>query len=245
MAQIFVNLHKISLCMARILVIEDEMDLCEILQFNLEQDGHKVDIANSAETAMKMDISSYDLLLLDVMLGGISGFRLASILRENPATKQIPIIFTTALGESSDVVRGLEAGGDDYISKPVRIAELKARIHAVLRRYEQQQGRETPVDNTIKHKDIELTIDTEQKAAFIEGQDLKLTKLEFEVLYLLFSNSPKVFSREQIITAVWPSDVIVTDRTVDVNITRLRRKLGPLGSCIKTRIGYGYSFETE
>ena len=231
--------------MARILVIEDEVDICEILQFNLEQDGHQVDIANSAETAMKMDISSYDLLLLDVMLGGISGFRLASILRENPSTANIPIIFTTALGESSDVVRGLEAGGDDYICKPVRISELKARIRAVLRRCVPQQGNEASSENDLVHSGIALTIDAEQKAAFADGRDLRLTKLEFEVLQLLFSNSPKVFSREQIISTVWPSDVIVTDRTVDVNITRLRRKLGPLGNCIKTRIGYGYSFETE
>jgi DNA-binding response OmpR family regulator len=231
--------------MARILVVEDEVDLCEILQFNLEQDGHQVDIANSAEEAMKMDIPSYDLLLLDVMLGGISGFRLATLLRENPQTAHIPIIFTTALGESSDVVRGLEAGGDDYICKPVRISELKARIRAVLRRCAPQQGREASVENGVMFLGIALTIDPEQKAAFADGIDLKLTKLEFEVLRLLFSNSPKVFSREQIISAVWPSDVIVTDRTVDVNITRLRRKLGPLGSCIKTRIGYGYSFEIE
>lgn len=231
--------------MARILVVEDEVDLCEILQFNLEQDGHQVDIANSAEEAMKMDISSYDLLLLDVMLGGISGFRLATLLRENPQTAHIPIIFTTALGESSDVVRGLEAGGDDYICKPVRISELKARIRAVLRRCAPQQGREASVENVVMFLGIALTIDPEQKAAFADGIDLKLTKLEFEVLRLLFSNFPKVFSREQIISAVWPSDVIVTDRTVDVNITRLRRKLGPLGSCIKTRIGYGYSFEIE
>ena len=231
--------------MARILVVEDEVDLCKILQFNLEQDGHQVDIANSAEEAMKMDIPSYDLLLLDVMLGGISGFRLATLLRENPQTAHIPIIFTTALGESSDVVRGLEAGGDDYICKPVRISELKARIRAVLRRCAPQQGREASVENVVMFLGIALTIDPEQKAAFADGIDLKLTKLEFEVLRLLFSNSPKVFSREQIVSAVWPSDVIVTDRTVDVNITRLRRKLGPLGSCIKTRIGYGYSFEIE
>jgi|LSQX01.2.fsa_nt_gb two-component system alkaline phosphatase synthesis response regulator PhoP len=231
--------------MARILVVEDEVDLCKILQFNLEQDGHQVDIANSAEEAMKMDIPSYDLLLLDVMLGGISGFRLATLLRENPQTAHIPIIFTTALGESSDVVRGLEAGGDDYICKPVRISELKARIRAVLRRCAPQQGREASVENGVMFLGIALTIDPEQKAAFADGIDLKLTKLEFEVLRLLFSNSPKVFSREQIVSAVWPSDVIVTDRTVDVNITRLRRKLGPLGSCIKTRIGYGYSFEIE
>jgi two-component system phosphate regulon response regulator PhoB len=179
------------------------------------------------------------------MLGGISGFRLATLLRENPQTAHIPIIFTTALGESSDVVRGLEAGGDDYICKPVRISELKARIRAVLRRCAPQQGREASVENGVMFLGIALTIDPEQKAAFADGIDLKLTKLEFEVLRLLFSNSPKVFSREQIISAVWPSDVIVTDRTVDVNITRLRRKLGPLGSCIKTRIGYGYSFEIE
>jgi two-component system alkaline phosphatase synthesis response regulator PhoP len=233
--------------MARILVIEDEIDLCEILQFNLEQDGHQVDIANSAEAAMKMDIPSYDLLLLDVMLGGISGFRLASLLRENPQTAHIPIIFTTALGESSDVVRGLEAGGDDYICKPVRISELKARIRAVLRRCAPQQKADASGagEGDVVYSGIALTIDAEQKAAFADGNDLKLTKLEFEVLRLLFSNSPKVFSREQIISAVWPPDVIVTDRTVDVNITRLRRKLGTLGSCIKTRIGYGYSFEIE
>jgi len=139
----------------------------------------------------------------------------------------------------------LEAGGDDYICKPVRISELKARIRAVLRRCVPQQGNEASSENDLVHSGIALTIDAEQKAAFADGRDLRLTKLEFEVLQLLFSNSPKVFSREQIISTVWPSDVIVTDRTVDVNITRLRRKLGPLGNCIKTRIGYGYSFETE
>lgn len=229
----------------KILVVDDEQDLCEILQFNLENEGYEVLTANSAEEALALPLAQFSLILLDVMMGEISGFQMARLIRDNPATAHIPIIFITALDSEDNTVKGLNIGADDYITKPLGMREVKARVKAVLRRSADRpiaQGTAPkPVAiNEIRYESILLNIDA--KSASVDGQNLSLTKLEFELLMLFLQNPNKVFSREDLIVRCWPNDVYVLDRTVDVNITRLRKKIGRYGSNIKTRIGYGYCF---
>ena len=228
----------------RILVVDDEQDICEILQYNLENEGYEVDIANSAEEALMRPLADYALILLDVMMGEMSGFQMARRLKDAPDTAGIPIIFITALDDEDNTVKGLNIGGDDYIAKPLSMKEVKARVKAVLRRSasanKPNESGKDQVD-TIKYEGITLCLDS--KTATLDGNDLSLTRLEFELLSLLFLNPNRVFSREELIKRCWPQDVYVLDRTVDVNITRLRKKLGSSGNQIKTRIGYGYIFE--
>ena len=223
----------------RILVVDDEEDLCEILKFNLENEGYEVDTANSAEEALKMDISNYDLLLLDVMMGEISGFKLASMLKKNKSTAQIPIIFITAKDTENDTVTGFNLGADDYISKPFSLREVLARVKAVLKRTRQETARQTPDQLSYKG----LVLDTIKKKVCIDNVEIPLTKKEFEILLMLLQNKGRVFSREDILRRVWSDEVYVLDRTIDVNITRLRKKIGDYGKCIVTRLGYGYCFE--
>ena len=225
----------------RILVVDDEEDLCEILKFNLENEGYQVDTANSAEEALKMDIGSYDLLLLDVMMGEISGFKMANMLKKDKKTAHVPIIFITAKDTENDTVTGFNLGADDYISKPFSLREVVARVKAVLRRTAAQQEEETPEQITYKT----LVVDTGKKKVSIDGQEVALTKKEFEILLLLIQNKGRVFSREEILSRIWSDEVYVLDRTIDVNITRLRKKIGDYGKCIVTRLGYGYCFEAE
>ncbi|MBP1639943.1 MAG: two component transcriptional regulator, winged helix family [Bacteroidetes bacterium] len=221
----------------KLLIVEDEPDLCEILQFNLESEGYTVDVANSAEEALTKNLSQYNLLLLDVMMGQMSGFKLAQLLKSKPETKHIPIIFLTARVTENDVLTGFNTGADDYILKPFSIKVVAARVKAVLNR--------SIVTGTQK-KDIvkfeALEIDLNAKQVTIEGKAVDLTKTEFELLALFVQNPTKVFSRESILTQVWTEDVYVTDRTVDVHITRLRKKIEPYGKNIVTRSGYGYCF---
>lgn len=226
----------------RILVVDDEEDLCEILRFNLENEGYVVDTANSAEEALKMDIASYDLLLLDVMMGEISGFKMASLLKKDPATVRIPIIFVTAKDTENDTVTGFNLGADDYVSKPFSLREVSARVKAVLRRVK-QAGAEPEAPELLAYKS--LTLDVAKKKVCIDGEEVPLTKKEFEILLLFLQNKGRVFSREDILHRVWSDEVYVLDRTIDVNITRLRKKIGEYGKCIVTRLGYGYCFETE
>jgi len=223
----------------RILVVDDEEDLCEILKFNLESEDYEVDTANSAEEALKLDINRYQLLLLDVMMGEMSGFRMANILRKDPKTAAIPIIFITAKDTENDLMTGFNIGADDYISKPFSIREVSARVKAVLRR---TQSAEADSDGGMIRFDG-FTVDVTKKKVTLDGLEIILTKKEFEVLVLLVSSPGKVFSREDILTKIWTDEVYVLDRTIDVNITRLRKKLGDFGKNIITRQGYGYCFE--
>ena len=223
----------------RILVVDDEEDLCEILKFNLENEGYAVDTANSAEEALKMDLSSYQLLLLDVMMGEISGFKMASMLKKNKATAKLPIIFITAKDTENDTVTGFNLGADDYISKPFSLREVSARVKAVLRRT--QQPDEERIPEQIVYKT--LVLDIVKKKVCIDNEETPLTKKEFEILLLPLQNKGRVFSREDILSRVWSDEVYVLDRTIDVNITRLRKKIGAYGKCIVTRLGYGYCFE--
>ena len=223
----------------RILVVDDEQDLCEILKFDLETEGYEVETANSPEEAIVLDIPSYDLLLLDVMMGEMSGFALAKKLKTDERTSNIPIIFLTARDTENDTVTGFNLGADDYISKPFSIREVLVRIRAVLRRTTPQQ--EEGGKNILKFQG--LVLDLDKKTVTIEGEPVAFTKTEFEILHTLLDERGRVFSRQELINRVWPSDVLVLDRTVDVNITRLRKKIGPFAKCIVTRLGFGYLFE--
>jgi len=225
---------------ARILVVDDEESLCEILKFNLTQAGHYVDTANSAEEALSMNLADYDLLLLDVMMDDISGFQMASIVKNNRATANIPIIFCTAKDTEDDTLKGLDIGADDYISKPFSVKEVIARVKTVLRRSNQTTDK-LPKKSTIQYET--LVLDTISKKITILDKAVSLTKKEFEILHLFLQNMNKVFSREDLLNRVWSDDVYVTDRTVDVHITRLRKKIAPYDKNIVTRLGYGYCFE--
>ena len=219
---------------ARILVVDDEEDICAILKFNLSKEGYEVVTANSAEEALTLDIASFNLLLLDVMMGGMSGFELTGKLKTDPKTAGVPVIFITARDTEDDAVEGLDLGEDDYISKPFSIREVVSRVKAVLRRTAARRG-----------EDSGRFIDDGRKTVTINGAAAPLTKIEYEIFRLLFTNKGKVFPREDILSKVWPDDVIVTDRTVDVNITRLRKKIGEYGNRIVSRHGFGYLYEEQ
>lgn len=225
---------------SRILVVDDEQDLCEILKFNLETEGYQVETANSAEEALEKDIASYNLLLLDVMMGGMSGFQLAKQLKNSEVTAHIPIIFLTARDTENDTVTGFNLGADDYISKPFSIREVMVRVRAVLRRTASRlEGAEEPT--VISYQGLLLNLD--KKSVSVDGDDVPFTKTEFELLRLLLEERGRVFSRQELIDRVWPKDVLVLDRTVDVNITRMRKKIGKFAKCIVTRLGFGYYFD--
>ena len=219
---------------ARMLVVDDEEDICAILKFNLSKEGYEVVTANSAEEALTLDIASFNLLLLDVMMGGMSGFELTGKLKTDPKTAGVPVIFITARDTEDDAVEGLDLGADDYISKPFSIREVVSRVKAVLRR-----------TAAIPDASTGIFIDDEKKVVTVDGAAVALTMIEYEIFRLLFTNKGKVFPREDILSKVWPDDVIVTDRTVDVNITRLRKKIGEYGNRIVSRHGFGYLYEEQ
>ena len=223
----------------RILVVDDEEDLCEILQFNLETEGYIVDVCYSAEEALKLDLLRYDLLLLDVMMGEISGFKMARMLRDNEETKTIPIVFLTARDTENDLLTGFNLGADDYISKPFSIREVLVRVKAVMRRSaaKKDEAAEQPVVYDL------LQLFPAAKKVMLDGVEVPFTKKEFEILKLFLENRNRVFTREEILSRIWTDEVVVLDRTVDVNITRLRKKIGKYGKNIVTRLGYGYTFE--
>ena len=222
----------------KILVVDDERDLCEILQFNLTTAGYETDTAYSTSEAMKKDPTQYDLLLLDVMLPDISGFEMAKLIKADKRTSNIPIIFLTAKDTEEDTLTGFNLGADDYVTKPFSIREVIARVKAVLHRVSTKQ---TDDAECISYNG--LTINLKQKSVTIDGEDVSLTRTEFGLLSMLVSNAGQVFSRQQLLEKVWPQDVIVTNRTVDVNMARMRKKLGRFASCIVARQGFGYCFE--
>ncbi len=235
--------------MKKILIVDDEQDICDILQYNLETEGYEVETATSAEEALQLPVHEFDLLLLDVMMGEMSGFQMARKLRGQAATAGIPIIFITALGDEDDIIKGFNIGADDYMTKPISMREMKARVKAILRRTQkaERDGSEnldsTAASSTTSISFETLTIDTQKKTAAIDGKDIALTRLEFEMLFHFLSNPGKVYSREQLIRDIWPGNTVVSGRTVDVNITHIRKKLGRYGTRLKTRFGFGYLFE--
>jgi DNA-binding response OmpR family regulator len=218
----------------RILAVDDEEDILEILAFNLTGEGYEVDTCISAEEALRKNLSGYDLFLLDVMMGPISGFRLAEKIRKELALTT-PVIFLTARDSENDRITGFNLGADDYLAKPFSIRELSARVKAILRR-------SSPEQVTIETVAGDFTVDTADKLIFSEGKPIELTRKEYEILALFICNAGKIFSRNDILSKVWGDEVIVTDRTVDVTIARIRKKMGEKGNMIKNKSGYGYYF---
>lgn len=223
----------------RILIIDDEETLCEVLKLNLENEGYDVDTAFSAEEAFRMDLTRYSLILLDIMMGEISGIRFAKMLKADISTASIPIIFCTARDSEDDMILGLNLGADDYITKPYTIRNVIARVRSVLRRTSSHKSNES--SNSLRVEGLLLNLDL--KTCSVDGSEIKLTKKEFELLAFLISNKGKICSRDQILSYVWSDEVIVLDRTIDVNITRIRQKIGRYGTCIITRAGFGYGFK--
>ena len=223
----------------RILIVDDEETLCEVLKLNLENEGYDVDTAMSAEEALRMDLKQYSLILLDIMMGEISGIRFARMLKSDVATADIPIIFCTARDSEDDMVKGLNLGADDYITKPYTVRNVIARVKSVLRR---TSGHKTVDKSNILAVDC-LVLDLDLKTCTVDSIEVKLTKKEFELLAFLIANKGKICSRDQILANVWSEEVIVLDRTIDVNITRIRQKIGCYGTYIITRPGFGYGFK--
>ena len=219
-----------------ILIVDDEIDIREILQFNLENEGYQIDLADSAEEAMKKLRPDHQLILLDVMMGGVSGFKMADQLRKTG--NEIPIIFLTARDTENDMLTGFSIGGDDYIAKPFSIKEVIARVKSVLKRSELKHI--AAAEDGLSFGS--LKIDMKLKTVTIDGQLIDLTKTEFNILVLLAKNTEKTFSRSEILSKAWDGDGVVLDRTVDVHIARLRKKIGKYGENIVNRTGYGYNF---
>ena len=220
----------------RILVVDDERSLCDILLYNLSMAGYEAVAAFSAEEALEKEPAGFDLILLDVMLPGLSGYELAKKLKTDTVTSSIPIVFLSAMGAEDDKLHGFDLGADDYIPKPFSVREVLARIKAVL-------GRTSQAHSVIQELSYEgLKLNMVNKSVTADGKEIQLTKTEYEVLKLFLEHRGQVFSRQEILDRVWPQGVVVSDRTVDVNITRMRKKIGRYSSCIVPRQGFGYLF---
>lgn len=222
----------------KILVVDDEQDLCDILLFNLRASGYVAEAVYSAEQAIEKNLASYDLLLLDVMMPGLSGFELAERLKPDDTTARIPIIFLTAKDTEDDALHGFGIGADDYVTKPFSIREVMARVKAVLSR-----STSSPKSQPMNLVYEGLSVDLIKKTASVDSKVVELTKTELELLCLFLNHRGQVFSRQELIEKVWPQNVVVTSRTIDVNITRMRKKIGRYAACIVARQGYGYLFE--
>ena len=240
---------------ARILVIDDEESICEIIKYNLMKEGYEVDVAYSAEEALDMDLKPYDLFIVDIMMERLSGFDFAKTLRNSNGIENVPIIFCSALNGEDDTVMGLNIGADDYITKPFKMSEMVARVNAVLRRAaiarRAMQAAAAavpattadPMESRVEYQT--LCIDPNDKTCYIDGALVPLTKTEFEILFFFLTHRNRIYSREEIIRRVWDDDVVVTTRTIDTNITRLRKKIGAYGNNIETRQGFGYGFKEK
>lgn len=230
----------------RILVIDDEESICEILKYNLEKEGYEAECAFSAEEALTLDLSSYSLFIVDIMMEKLSGFDFAKRLKNSTATENTPIIFCSALDGEDDKVMGLNIGGDDYITKPFVISEVLARVRAVLRRSHISQQWAYNVSRSVYEPDItfrNLRVNRNEKICYINGEPIALTRTEMDLLMFFLTHRNRIYKRDEIIKEVWAGDIIVTTRAIDTNVTRLRKKLGEYGNYIVTRTGYGYGFK--
>lgn len=224
----------------KILVVDDEEALCDGLGFNLEAEGYQVDMAYSAEEALALNLAAYDLILLDIMMGEISGTQLARIMKSNPTTASVPIIFCTAKDTEEDMIAGLDLGADDYIMKPYSLNAVLARVRTVLRRTGASVAPAKTDSDLVSYKGLVLS--AKNRTCTVDGTDVKMPKKEFEILLKLISNRGQIFTRADLLNEIWPDEVVVLDRVVDVNITRIRQKIGIYGKNIVTRSGYGYGF---
>jgi two-component system alkaline phosphatase synthesis response regulator PhoP len=226
--------------MSHVLVVDDELEIQELVEFNLARNGYDVSCVGSGEDAIKSArLREPDLIVLDLMLPRIDGLEVCRILKGDAKTRNIPIIMLTAKGEESDVVAGLELGADDYVTKPFSPRVLLARVRAVLRR----KAGAPAEDETITVGD--LTVDPGRHQATVAGEPVELTHTEFRILHLLAGRPGWVFTRNRIVEGAQGPDAIVTDRSVDVHIVSLRRKLGPAGTRIETVRGVGYRFKDQ
>lgn len=224
----------------KILVVDDEEALCDGLGFNLEAEGYQVDMAYSAEEALALNLAAYDLILLDIMMGEISGTQLARIMKSNPTTASVPIIFCTAKDTEEDMIAGLDLGADDYIMKPYSLNAVLARVRTVLRRTGASVAPAKTDSDLVSYKGLVLS--AKNRTCTVDGTEVKMPKKEFEILLKLISNRGQIFTRADLLNEIWPDEVVVLDRVVDVNITRIRQKIGIYGKNIVTRSGYGYGF---
>jgi two-component system, OmpR family, alkaline phosphatase synthesis response regulator PhoP len=222
----------------RVLVVDDEEDLCEVIRFALETEGYSVDVVYSAEEALQKTISDYNLLLVDIMLGEMSGYRMAHIIRNNPKTAIIPIIFISAKDSENDRLTAFNVGADDYITKPFSLREMLARIKVIIGRFELQKMITVQMLSCDK-----LKMNLAKKQVLLEEKEIQFTKKEFEILKLFLENKNHLFTREELLKRIWPDEAFVLSRTIDVNITRIRRKIGPYEKNIVTKLGLGYYFE--
>lgn len=231
----------------KIMVIDDEEPLCDILKYNLEKEGFVVDCAYSAVEALERDLTQYDLFIVDIMMERLSGYDFVRRLRSTMGVEKLPVIFCSALADEDDKVTGLNLGGDDYITKPFIISEVLARVRAVLRRSQgvirprQAEKAKTDMQPDVVFKGIR--VDQNEKTCYIENVEVPLTRTEFDLLLFFLNNRNRIYSREEIIRRVWPDDVLVSQRAIDTNLTRLRKKLGTYGNNIITRQGFGYGFK--
>lgn len=222
----------------KLLVVDDEALMCELLQYNLRQDGYQVDTCNSAEEALGLDLPSYSLIILDIMMGEMSGMTLAHRLKQNPSTAHIPIIFCSARDSEQDIIDGLSSGADDYVPKPFSMQEMKARVKAILTRKARKNTTTSDKIPSIQG----LTLDETSRSITLDGEKVQLTNTEYAILSLFLKNRNKLFNRQEIFAHVWPDKVVVSDRTIDVNISRIRKKLGHLSANLINRSGFGYGF---
>ena len=230
----------------KILIIDDEDSICEILKYNLELEGYNVTVAPSAVAAMQLHIPSYSLIILDIMMKDMDGYEFAMRLKGDPATEFMPIIFCSALSSEDARVKGLNIGGDDYIVKPFRIREVLARVRSLLRRTQMVKNLEAQNNNNADENEIhfrELCISKKNKLCIIKGEPVRLTKTELELLVFFLSAPTCIYTRKEIISSIWGKSEEVTERAIDTNITRLRKKIGEYGSYLITRLGYGYGFQ--
>ncbi len=240
----------------KILIVDDEEEICEILKYNLMVEGYDTEVVYSAGDALKQDLSVYSLFILDIMMDGMNGFELARQLKTNPNTKFTPIIFCSALNGEDEHIMGLNIGADDYISKPFRTREVIARVKSVLRRSKltkelsanisSEQTISVPIQEYNFEPDLtyqELRVDQNTKQCYIKDEIINLTKTEYEMLSFFMSHRNSIYSRKELLEMIWSSSEGVSNRTIDTNITRLRKKIGAYGKCIVTRSGYGYGFQ--
>jgi len=221
-----------------ILIVDNEEDLCETIRFNLMKEGYQVDVAYSAEEALLTNIQEYNLILLDVILGEISGFKMAHMIRNDPKTAATPIIFLTSRDSENERITGFSLGADDYITKPFSVRELIARINAIIRRINANRIASIKVISYDR-----MILNLSNKQVIVDGNQIRFTKKEFEILRIFLENKNRLFTREEILMRVWPEDAYVLNRTIDVNITRIRKKIGFYEKNIVTRLGLGYCFE--
>lgn len=227
---------KSILDLKSILIIDNDKALCEALSFSLKKEGFFVDVSHSAEEALKLSLTDYALLISETILPGMSGVDLIHKLKSDFETSHIPVILCSTKDSDDDIADGLNFGADDYITKPFPMRVALARVKAVIRRTSENTSR-----RNITFENLELDLDS--KVCTLAGRAIKMPRKEFEILALLITHRGRIFTREEILTRIWPNQVVVLDRVVDVNITRLRSKIGHYGRHIITRSGYGYGFE--